>query len=402
VPRPTVQPDLFAGLMPRTYEEGMENDKLASINGVPTADDGGEKQEEEKGVMQDLEAAATPAAAGEGGRRHELDAFGVTVQASGAKVGEAFEYTVHDVSLARQKSSMIPILSGPIRAQRLSIYNQSVLPNNPLLGARLTNTSGEYIMQGPLTVLDHGIYTGDAQILDMPPDQQRLISYGVDQRMQINAANTRETSRLLTGKIVKGVLELTDRDVFDQTFIAQNKADVDKTLLIEDPRRQGWNLVTPAKPIETTDTLYRFEQTIPAGKSVSLAVEQAHTYGQEIALLPIDATGLIVYAQNAAIPQAVKDALAKAAQLKGVITDTQRQLDQLRQDKSDLAAEQDRMRRDMSVVSPGTDYYKKLLQKLDDQETQFEKMEAQEKQLTQQRQDQQKALEDYLSGLTVK
>jgi hypothetical protein len=60
----------------------------------------------------------------------------IAAQASGAKVGEAFEYTVHDVSLARQKSSMIPILAGSIRAERLSIYNQSVLPNNPLLGAR--------------------------------------------------------------------------------------------------------------------------------------------------------------------------------------------------------------------------------------------------------------------------
>jgi hypothetical protein len=66
-----------------------------------------------------------------------------------------------------------------------------------------------------------------------------------------------------------------------------------------------------------------------------------------------------------------------------------------------LAAEQDRMRRNMSVVSPGTDYYKKLLQKLDDQETQFEKMETQEKQLVQEQQDREKAFEDYLSGLSV-
>jgi hypothetical protein len=113
----------------------------------------------------------------------------IQAQASGAKVGEAFENTVHDVTLARQKSSMIPILAGPMQAQRLSIYNASVLPNNPLLGARLTNTSGGYIMQGPVTVLDHGIYAGDAQILDMPPDAKRLISYGVDQRMQVNGGS---------------------------------------------------------------------------------------------------------------------------------------------------------------------------------------------------------------------
>jgi hypothetical protein len=408
VPRPTVQPDLFAGLQPRTYEDGVEQDKALKAKDFGRSADAMDRDEKGANQMQDLqEAAAAPAAAnapqgdmaGEG-----LNApinLAVAAQASGAKVGEAFEYTVHDVSLARQKSSMIPILAGPIRAERLSIYNQSVLPNNPLLGARLTNTSGEYIMQGPMTVLDHGIYAGDAQILDMPPDADRLISYGVDQRMLVSGADAKENTQLLTGKIVKGVLELTDKDDFTQTFVAKNNADAEKTLLIEQPRRQGWDLVTPGKPTETTDTLYRFEVPVPAGKSATLTVDQQHTYGQAIALLPIDASAFIVYSQNGAIPQPVRDALVKAAQLKGAVTDTERQLAQLRQDKSDLAAEQDRMRRNMSVVSPGTDYYKKLLQKLDDQETQFEKMETQEKQLVQQQQDRQKAFEDYLAGLSV-
>jgi hypothetical protein len=408
VPRPTVQPDLFAGLQPRTYEDGVEQDKALKAKDFGRSADAMDRDEKGANQMQDLqEAAAAPAAAnapqgdmaGEG-----LNApinLAVAAQASGAKVGEAFEYTVHDVSLARQKSSMIPILAGPIRAERLSIYNQSVLPSNPLLGARLTNTSGEYIMQGPMTVLDHGIYAGDAQILDMPPDADRLISYGVDQRMLVSGADAKENTQLLTGKIVKGVLELTDKDDFTQTFVAKNNADAEKTLLIEQPRRQGWDLVTPGKPTETTDTLYRFEVPVPAGKSATLTVDQQHTYGQAIALLPIDASAFIVYSQNGAIPQPVRDALVKAAQLKGAVTDTERQLAQLRQDKSDLAAEQDRMRRNMSVVSPGTDYYKKLLQKLDDQETQFEKMETQEKQLVQQQQDRQKAFEDYLAGLSV-
>jgi hypothetical protein len=403
VPRPTVLPDLFAGLQPRTYDDAFTaftNGPTAPVAGSLGADSHG------WGYLRSREQAANQDFAGE---RQALAAEnGVplsdsTVQpmASGAKVGEAFEYTVHDVSLNRQKSSMIPILAGPMRTERLSIYNASVLPNNPLLGARLTNTSGGYIMQGPVTVLDHGIYAGDAQILDMPPDANRLISYGVDQRMQVNGGDVKNTSQLLTGKIVKGVFQFSTVQVADQTYIATNKADADKLLLIEHPRLAGWDLVTPKKPTETTDTLYRFELTVHAGKAASLEVQQQQTIWQGIDILSSDTSGLLIYAQNAAIPQPVKDALNKAIALKQAVVDTDRDLTQLRQDKSDLSAEQDRMRKNMEAVSPGTDYYKKLLSKLDAQETQFEQMEKQEKQLVQEKQDRQKQLEDYLSSLNV-
>jgi hypothetical protein len=397
VPRPTVTPDLFAGLQPRTYDAGFGHGELI------------EKEVEQRGfpIFRSRlgETAATQPDTAMDSVLLPSDNIdgehGTQPQASGIKVGEAFEYTVHDVSLARQKSSMIPILSGPMRTERLSIYNASVLPNNPLLGARLTNLSGGYMMQGPVTVLDHGIYAGDAQVLDMPPDAQRLISYGVDQRMQVNDGNANTTAQVLTGKIVKGVLQISDEYNTDQTYIATNKADEDKLLLIEHPRQVDFQLVNTAKPIEVTDSLYRFELPVPAGKSASLRVQQQHVEWQSVEILPTDLTALVTYSQLKAIPQPVQQALIKAIQFKQAVVDTDRFLAQVRQDKSELSAEQDRMRQNMQAVSPGTDYYKKLLKKMDDQETQFEQMETQEKQLVQQKQDRQKQLEDYLSSLTV-
>ncbi len=35
-------------------------------------------------------------------------------------------------------------------------------------------------MQGPITVFDDGAYAGDAQIEDLPPGTERLISYALD------------------------------------------------------------------------------------------------------------------------------------------------------------------------------------------------------------------------------
>ena len=98
----------------------------------------------------------------------------VQSQAATSVVGELFQYTVDHVSLPRRQSSMIPIVTDPIEVQRVSIYNQSVLSNHPLNGARITNTTKKHLLAGPVTVLDGGAYAGDAQIDNMPPGQRRL------------------------------------------------------------------------------------------------------------------------------------------------------------------------------------------------------------------------------------
>src|SRR5207247_8350419 len=100
--------------------------------------------------------------------------------ASAAKIGELFQYTVGSVSLPRQRSAMIPIITDPVEVERLSIYNQNVLARNPLNGARIKNTTGKHLLAGPVTVLDGPSYAGDASIDNVPPTQERLVRYGVD------------------------------------------------------------------------------------------------------------------------------------------------------------------------------------------------------------------------------
>ena len=321
--------------------------------------------------------------------------------ASGAPVGELFQYTVGNVTLPRQKSAMIPILTDGVKVRRVSIYNASVLATNPLLGARLTNTTGKLLPQGPLTVLDANVYAGDAKIDDLPAGQDRLLSYGIDQQVLVHSNDQTNDSRIVTGKIVKGVLEVTTKQEFSQKYVAQNKGKTDRTLLIEHPRRPGWTLADPAKPAESTDALFRFEQPVAAGKTQDFTVKEELTSMQGIAILPMDGGSMDYYLKTGAIPQNVKDAMAKAAQFKYAVVDTQRQIESHQQQINEFNQDQTRIRENMKTVSQNTDYYQKLLKKLDDQETAIEKLQTETKQLMQKKDQQQKELEDYLSNLDV-
>jgi hypothetical protein len=321
--------------------------------------------------------------------------------ASASKVGELFQYTVGAVTLPRQKSAMIPIITDSIEVQKFSIYNQAVLPKNPLNGAKVKNTSGKHLLQGPITVFEANNYAGDANIENLPPGQERLISYGIDLQVQVNASKTKDEQSITSGKIVKGVLHIQRKHVFTQEYVAENKGDADKTLIIEHPVRQNWKLVKPEKPDETTEALYRFKQPLAVGKTETVAVRQEHVSGEAIEILPMDAGAMDYYSKTGEISKAVRDALTKAIQLKQAMVDSQRLVEKYKQDIAQITQEQVRIRENIKTAPDKGTLQTRLLQKLEEQEKQIDdlytKMEDARKAFEARR----KELEDYVQNLNV-
>jgi hypothetical protein len=257
------------------------------------------------------------------------------------------------------------------------------------------------LLQGPITVLDDNAYGGDARIDNLPPGQERLISYAIDLQVQVNATNQRQESRVQTGKLVKGVLQLTRKNAFSQDYVLANKADRDKVLIVEHRFRQGWKLVDSPKPLETTDTLHRFRESVPAGKTVTLAVKEEIIQGESIAILPADLGHLEFYSRMGEIPKDVRNALLKAMGLKSAMVDTERQIKERQQQLTEITREQQRIRENMATVSASSQYYTRLLAKLNDQETVIEQLQGEIEQLKRTHERQRQELETYLANTTV-
>src|SRR6185295_15552989 len=223
--------------------------------------------------------------------------LGVKSIADAAKVGEMFQYSVKGVTLPRQRSSMIPIITESVPFDRVSIYNKSVLAKNPLLGVRLKNQTKDYLLAGPMAVLDKlkradgntvDSYAGDATIDDVPAGQERLLSYAVDQDLAIDSSKREQRSVLMTGSIIKGVLHLKYTETINQEYTLENKGDRDKQLLIEDPISPGFDLKSPTKALEKTDEVYRFEMLVPAKKTLAFNVLEERPRGEQYSIMNID------------------------------------------------------------------------------------------------------------------
>lgn len=429
IPRPVVKPELYASLRPQEYGAGIEAEKakageMAVTNAavaplepntpapmtVLARRGVGAKAVAVAGDVAGRVAAAEKAIPYDDIYRYPTEwnaasAQSVATAASAGKLGELFQYTVSTpVNLPRQKSAMLPILNDPVDAERVSIYNAAVLQRNPLNGAILTNTSGKHLLQGPITVLDAGSYAGDAKINDVPPGQNRLLSYGIDLQVLVDSTSQKQDSTITSGKIVKGVLNVQRKHVFSQQYKADNKADKDKSLIVEHPFRQGWKLIEPAKPMETTDAVYRFRLGVPAGKQATLDVKEETTQWETFALLPADIDSVVFYSRNSQVPQAVRDALGVAAQKKQAIVDTQREIEQTRQKINDTANAQQRTRENMKAIDAGArngDYYNRLLKRLSDQDATMDTLQKAQDDLQQKLNGLQKDLSSYLNGLSV-
>lgn len=403
--RPTVVPELFASLRPQVYEGGIDlkadrvvMDSVRAAGGrarrIGFGPDGRPIANQLSEVVVTGLAAAAPAS-------EEDFSASVESMAAAGKLGELFQYTVGNVTLPRQKSAMLPIITDSIELERLSIYNASVLRTNPLNGVRLKNTTGKHLLQGPVTVLDKGGYAGDARIDDVPPGQERFLSYGIDLDMRVDATKNTRTGAVRTASINKGVLYLSNKFVSSQEYAVENKTSKDKVIVIEHPVRPGYKLVDTQAPIETTPTVYRFKGTAVANKITTLTVKEESVSGNSIAILSADVGQLLQYSRTNEIPKDVRDALAKAAQLRQLIVDVERDINARSQRIAEITAEQTRIRENMKTVSQNTQYYERLLAKLNEQESSIENLQKERDSLTEKRDSLRKDLEDYLNGLTL-
>lgn len=403
VPRPVVQPELYASLTPQMYQEGLENsdDAYADFAGGRAARRELAKAAPAAPALQELEAARLGGAV-VNGYVGDLDATAsVASLATAAELGELFEYTVPHVSLPRQRSAMIPIITDPVEVQRLSIYNPRTLAEHPLNGVRLKNTTGKHLMQGPMTVIDERAYAGDARINDVPAGQDRLLSYAVDLNTRVKSETTRNAQAVQTASLVKGVLKIQRKQSMQQTYTIENKGERDRTVLVEHPRSGGYKLVDSPKPVEETESLYRFEDQVPAGKSAKLTVNEERVYSETIAVLPADVGQLVAYSRMGEIPQEVRNALGEVIRRKQALVDVERQIQEREQQIASITQEQQRIRQNMQAVDKSTPVYARWVEKLNDQESEIERLQGEIKELKGQRDQRQADLEKYIAELNV-
>jgi hypothetical protein len=327
---------------------------------------------------------------------------GVDSAASAEEIRVHFHYRInHTVTLPKRKSAMVPVVNKEIQVNRVSIFNSAVHAKYALLGLKLKNTSGLQLLQGPITVYDGGSYAGDARIMDMQPNEERLLAFAVDLGTEVKVEGKSEAGGLISVKIVKGVLELTSRTRDTTTYLIRNRGPHDRQLMIEHPVRPDWKLVVPKKPSEQARDVYRFDQKIPANSFQQLQVTEEHDTLNMIALLTPDEKEIdLLFAGNSLHP-ALKEAVQKTRALRQRLNDLSGDITRIQEELRVIQEDQNRIRLDLKSVPADSAVQRRYLEKLEKQESQIEKLQDELKTHKTTQAKQTKEYQDYLAGLNV-
>src|SRR5258708_14719433 len=138
----------------------------------------------------------------------------------------------HPVSLSRQKSALLPIVGKDIEGTKVSIYNERVQTKHPLLGLRFKNTSGAHLNQGPITVFEGSVYAGDTRVLDVQPNEERLLSYAIDLGTEVDPKAGTGAQKITSVKAVNGIVTAVANVTDERTHKMLNRSHADRPPLL--------------------------------------------------------------------------------------------------------------------------------------------------------------------------
>jgi hypothetical protein len=426
--RPTVEPELFASLRPVTYRGGFGTDRFvekeearaeaAKQPGFGRAGASGKgggfgpasgRPAAEKAEMEALKKSV-PANDPNGryardlatdlGRR--LGTGTVGSAATAGALGDFFQYVIdHPVTLSRQKSAMLPIVGKDVEGTKVSIYNERVQAKHPLLGLRFKNTSGAHLNQGPVTVFEGSVYAGDTRVLDVQPDEERLVSYAIDLGTEVDPKAGPGAQKITSVKAVKGIVTTVTKVSEEKTYKVVNRSQTDRTLVIEHPNRtsQQFKLVGTEKPTEETPEFHRFQTSVKAGETKSFTVKEERDVSGTIALTNGAENQIRYFLSLSEASPALKKRLQEALRVKGEWDGVRRELDQIVRDLQRLNQDQDRIRKNLRETPSDAEVYKVYLKKLSEQEKEIDRLTESQKKLMADEFKAKKSYEDYLANI---
>lgn len=434
VPRPVVEPEIFASLRPPTYQGNLGEQRVPQVAGMGGQFNGlgfaggiaGNPNNPPALNGPQRPTAANPA--GSANNDANLNALvqqdrvkdvnevikrldmnkdgvkleGVSSQAVAVDLGNYFQYLIEQpVSLPRQKSAMIPIVNQEVKGERVSIFNANVHSKHPLHGLRFKNATALHLMQGPVTIFDEGNYAGDSQVGDLKPQETRYLSYAIDLGSEVLAEKKHAPESLLAVKIVKGVVHATNKHRLTATYTIKNRSEQARKIVIEHPYRTGWKVIEPAKSAEQARDVYRFELTAEPNKPLKLEVVEEQEGVTRILLADANDQTLQLFIKAGQSSAKVKASLEKALEVRSQLADTRRMIQKEEQAVKVIEQDQTRMRANMERVPAESDAYKRYLKKFDDQETDIEKRRERITKLQETVESQTQALADFLQTLNV-
>jgi len=314
------------------------------------------------GVQVSRVAAAVGARVGDAGTGDSAKADATAVDAD-----ELFEYKLaKPMSIKRNESEAVPILTTPIEAERVSVWLAREQTKGVQRGLWLRNTSGLTLDQGAFSIMENGMFAGQGQLPLMHPGERWIVAYGSDTAIQVTPQGAKDLPTIVRHvDMADGRLSVHQLLRKERDFAVRNVASSPRTAVLGVPQsdpipRMGpWELSpeTPAAEVvgEPRGKHYRFEVKVEANATATLKVIEEHAHPTHYTLAemkPEEIDGVIRDSHDNADVRAklkpIADAKRKIAELDAQMKEQQKAID-------DVNKEEARLRQNIATLKGTTE-----------------------------------------------
>jgi len=395
VSRPFIPVPTIPGVSPRAYQGGMDGSLGIALAEAERREEADARRMQVRGrapgspppapsdPMADMASGASKKPGTYAGiSANEMTDYSAAAQAAAGEVGEVFQYQLEaPVTIERQRSAMIPILSSSVTGRRVSIFSSADGSEHPMRGVELTNDSKLQLLPGPIAVFDTNdggasAYAGDSQIGHIAQGEKRLLAYAVD--LDVSTLTSSKGENTVTKvRIVDGMFEQTVKTQNRTTYAFKNAdAKRDRLIILEHQKLDGWKLITPEKPLEETQQIYRFEVPIAPAKSEAVTVLQERVDLQRVGVMSIDTPTILQYHKDGKLSDKALETFRDLGKRQSEINAIERLVQGFDRDISEINKEQGRIRENMGKIDRNSQLYTRYMTKLTEQETQIEDLMA--------------------------
>jgi hypothetical protein len=297
----------------------------------------------------------------------------VAAAATGADLGELFEYRIKEpVTLQKNQSALVPIVTGQIDAERVSLWNRGTGAGRPLRAMWLTNTTGLTLDGGSMTIIDGNAFAGEGLIEPLKPKERRLVSYASDLGLLVEATARRVPRRIYRLRAADGIIIQETEESSTTNYQARNEGSTPSTLVIEHRLPSGWKLAPGQTPVESTPGAERFRIVVEPGKEATLGVRDVRPGTARIRIGDVSEALIAELVAAGVSADDLQRGLRPVLDKKSELAAIDRKLAEITAERSRIASDQERLRENMKALR-GSDEERQLLQRytrqLDEQET---------------------------------
>ena len=309
------------------------------------------------------------------------------------------------VNIGSGQSAIVPLLDKDVPIARLALYQPETSAAHPLASVRLKNDTTNGLPPGVLTLYEDSAagvgYVGDARLNSVPAGEERLVSYAVDEKTKI-AREEQSTSALTRASMAQGVMHLTRTLRRTTTYNVSAPAMEPRRLLLEQRKLESWKLLEPPeRGVEQTATQYRAVVDLKPreSRSVKFATEAPSFEG--IRIVDVNDAQIAEVAASREIGDAVKNTLAELVRLRRALAEKQVAEQHLKSRIEELRADQARIRENLAKIDKESALYKRYIEKLSQQETEFEGLQASSVKAAAETQAARAAIDAYIAKLSI-